>query len=194
MQNTKILTDESMMELIPHGCTAFPFQYYYEDVGKFDNRCIDWHWHREFELVLVTEGNVQCSIGNTGCILEAGDGIFINSSLSALCFLCENPTNTWELDAHALLSRIWSVLFEHRQQFENMENSGINRISQAHFRRMTCFIEQNYWKKITLEDIAMSVGVSSSFCIRAVPLPRSRKAPDLKAPAILTACSNGNFT
>ncbi len=45
MQSTKILTDESMMELVSHGFADFPFQYYYEDVGKFDNRCIDWHWH-----------------------------------------------------------------------------------------------------------------------------------------------------
>jgi|GEM_PF-3242973 len=55
MQSTKILTDESMMELVSHGSSTFPFQYYYEDVGKFDNKCIDWHWHREFELVSVTE-------------------------------------------------------------------------------------------------------------------------------------------
>jgi len=81
MQSTKILTDESMMELVSHGSSTFPFQYYYEDVGKFDNKCIDWHWHREFELVSVTEGILQCSIGNINYILEAGDGIFINSGV-----------------------------------------------------------------------------------------------------------------
>ncbi|MDR1550542.1 MAG: cupin domain-containing protein [Hungatella sp.] len=77
MQSTKILTGESMMELVSHSSSTFPFQYYYEDVGKFDNQCIDWH--REFELASVTEGILQCSIGNINYLLETGDGVFINS-------------------------------------------------------------------------------------------------------------------
>lgn len=227
MQSTKIRTDESMMELVSHGSAAFPFQYYYEDVGKFDNRCIDWHWHREFELVSVIEGTVQCSIGNINYILEAGDGVFINSgaihrflsagtaiipnvlfapdflapdnssiyekyilpflhsgishivlkdripwqkdvllSLSRLYHLCENPNSIWELEAHTLVCQVWASLSMHRQQFAAMENAGVNRISQARFKGMTCFIEQNFSKKITLDDIAMSVGVSKREALR----------------------------
>lgn len=235
MQSTRIQTDESMMELVSHGSEAFPFQYYDEDVGKFENRCIDWHWHREFELVTVKKGIVQCSIGNINHILEAGDGIFINSgsihrfasagtgvipnvvfspefiapdnsliherylapflnsgishvvlktaipwqkqillALSKLCSLCEALTPTWELDAHALVCQIWSALYEHRNEFVTMENTGTNRVSQARFRRMTYFIEQNYRKKLTLKDIAASVGVSKREALRcfqcSVPL------------------------
>lgn len=235
MQSTKILTDESMMELVSHGFADFPFQYYYEDVGKFDNRCIDWHWHREFELVSVTEGMVHCSIGNIHYILEPGDGVFINSGvmhrflstgtaiipnvlfapefiagegssiyekfiapflfsgishfvlrgrnpwqshllsiLSDLYKLCEVQTATWELDAHALVCQIWSILYLHRDEFATMENAGVNRLSQARFKRMTHFIEQNYEKRLTLEDIAQSVGVSKREALRcfqcSVPL------------------------
>lgn len=235
MQSTRIQTDESMMELVSHGSEAFPFQYYDEDVGKFENRCIDWHWHREFELVTVKKGIVQCSIGNINHILEAGDGIFINSgsihrfasagtgvipnvvfspeliapdnsliherylapflnsgishvvlktgipwqkqillALSKLCSLCEALAPTWELDAHALVCQIWSALYEHRNEFVTMENTGTNRVSQARFRRMTYFIEQNYRKKLTLKDIAASVGVSKREALRcfqcSVPL------------------------
>jgi AraC-like DNA-binding protein len=235
MQSTKILTDETMMELVSHGSSTFPFQYYYEDVGKFDNKCIDWHWHREFELVSVTEGILQCSIGNINYILEAGDGIFINSgvihrflsagtavipnvlfasdfiapenssiydkymlpfltsgishfvlkkstswqkdvlsSLSKLYALCENPGPSWELEAHIIICMIWASLFEHRIEFATMENTGVSRISQARFKGMTCFIEENYWKKITLKEIAASVGVSKREALRcfqcSVPL------------------------
>lgn len=235
MQSTKILTDQSMMELVPHGSSTFPFQYYYEDVGKFDNRCIDWHWHKEFELVSVTEGLLQCSVGNINHILEAGDGIFINSGiihrflsagtavipnvlfasdfiapenssihekymlpfltsgishfvlkrnspwqrdvlsiLSKLYCLCEAPGPAWELEAHILACQVWKSLFEHRQEFPTMENTGISRISQARFKGMTCFIEENYREKITLEDIAQSVGVSKREALRcfqcSVPL------------------------
>nr|WP_314464895.1 AraC family transcriptional regulator [uncultured Clostridium sp.] len=227
MQSTKILTDESMMELVSHGFADFPFQYYYEDVGKFDNRCIDWHWHREFELVSVTEGIVHCSIGNIHYILEPGDGVFINSGamhrflstgtaiipnvlfapefiaregssiyekfmapflfsgishfvlrtrnpwqshllsiLSDLYKLCEDQTATWELGAHALVCQIWCVLFEHKDEFATMEHAGVNRLSQARFKRMTHFIEQNYEKRLTLGDIAHSAGVSKREALR----------------------------
>ncbi len=227
MQSTKILTDESMMELVTHGSSAFPFQYYYEDVGKFENRCIDWHWHREFELVSVTQGILQCSVGNINYILEPGDGIFINSGmihrfvsagtavipnvlfasdfiapenssihekymlpfltsgishyvlkknspwqkdilscLSNLYCLCENQGPAWEMEAHILACQVWKNLFEHKQEFPTMENTGISKISQARLKGMTRFIEENYWKKITLEDIAASVGVSKREALR----------------------------
>ncbi|MGL6198126.1 MAG: hypothetical protein ACRC3H_04240 [Lachnospiraceae bacterium] len=41
IQQTKIITDESMMELIPHGTPNFPFQYYYDDIHKYENQYID---------------------------------------------------------------------------------------------------------------------------------------------------------
>jgi len=81
IQNTKIITDESMMELYPHGSAEFPFQYYYEDILQFENKFIDWHWHSEFEFMSVEKGNVLCSIGNIKLSLSAGDAIFINSGI-----------------------------------------------------------------------------------------------------------------
>jgi transcriptional regulator GlxA family with amidase domain len=78
------------------------------------------------------------------------------------------------LDAHTLVCQIWSELYEHRNEFVTMENTGTNRVSQARFRRMTYFIEQNYWKKLSLDDIAASVGVSKREALRcfqcSVPL------------------------
>ena len=235
MQSTRIQTDESMMELASHGSKGFPLQYYYEDVGQFENRCIDWHWHREFELVSVTKGIVQCSIGNISHILEDGDGLFINSgaihryasagsavipnvvfspefmapegsliyeqylspflasgishivlrsmipwqksilnNLLKLYSTCENKGSAWELKTHTLICQIWTELYEHRNELVTMENTGTNRISQARFRRMTMFIEENYRKRLTLDDIAASVGVSKREALRcfqcSVPL------------------------
>lgn len=235
MQSTRILTDEAMMELTSHGSKSFPLQYYYEDVGKFENKCIDWHWHREFELVSVSKGIVQCSIGNISHILEDGDGIFINSGvihrfatagsaiipnvvfspefmapegslihdkylfpflssgishivlksiipwqknilnlLQKLYTICKEKESAWELKTHTLICQIWTELYEHQTELVTMENTGINRISQARFRRMTMFIEKNYRSRLTLEDIAASVGVSKREALRcfqcSVPL------------------------
>lgn len=81
MQQTNISTDETMMELSEHGTDDFPFQYYYEDIKKFDRGYIDWHWHREFEFVTVESGEVHCIIGSLKVTLHQGDAIFINAGV-----------------------------------------------------------------------------------------------------------------
>ena len=48
---TKIITDENLMETIPHGSQDYPFRYYYEHLAQFDFNCIAWHWHTELEFV-----------------------------------------------------------------------------------------------------------------------------------------------
>ncbi len=40
---------------------------------------IDWHWHVEFQLCLVTEGCVTWSVGEKRVTISCGNGIFINS-------------------------------------------------------------------------------------------------------------------
>ena len=50
---TKIITDENLMETIPHGSQDYPFRYYYEHLAQFDFNCIDWHWHTELEFVYI---------------------------------------------------------------------------------------------------------------------------------------------
>ena len=47
----KIITDETLMEKRTHGQSAFPFQYYLEDIWDFDFHTIGWHWHQEIEFI-----------------------------------------------------------------------------------------------------------------------------------------------
>ena len=49
---TKIITDENLMETIPHGSQDYPFRYYYEHLAQFDFNCIDWHWHTDRKSVV----------------------------------------------------------------------------------------------------------------------------------------------
>ena len=37
----KILTDEEFMEIKQHGSSAYPFQYYYDNLELFDFHCIE---------------------------------------------------------------------------------------------------------------------------------------------------------
>lgn len=77
----KIETDESLRETVRHGNEEYPFQYYLEDVWKFDFHCIDWHWHPEVELVLIQKGTLQLFVGSDRHVLKAGTGMFINSQV-----------------------------------------------------------------------------------------------------------------
>ena len=81
MQITEIITDKSMQEIRMHGSTDFPFQYYLDDIHKFVNHYVDWHWHTEFEWIYVQEGIVHCLIESERIVLHPGDGMFINSKI-----------------------------------------------------------------------------------------------------------------
>lgn len=78
---SRVYTDESMMELVNHGSAEFPFQYYLDDLAQFADQRIEWHWHKEIEMATVIHGTVSCFIGNCKIMLQAGDGIFINSGV-----------------------------------------------------------------------------------------------------------------
>ncbi len=78
---SRITTDESLRETIPHGSEEYPFRYYLEDIWQFDFHCIDWHWHSEVEFVLIKKGTADFLIGSERYILGAGTGIFINSQV-----------------------------------------------------------------------------------------------------------------
>lgn len=81
MRITEIETDESLMELTQHGSKDFPLEYYYDEVKKYKIGCIPYHWHKEFELAVVTCGKVLYLVDNKEVILNEGEGIFVNSNV-----------------------------------------------------------------------------------------------------------------
>ncbi len=81
MQKAEIITDPSLRELVNHGTSQFPFQYYYEDISQFTNNKMSYHWHKEFEFITVRHGTVTFKAGSLSYLVRAGDGIFINSGV-----------------------------------------------------------------------------------------------------------------
>lgn len=39
------------------------------------------HWHEEFELVIVQQGTLEATVNGSGHVLEAGEGIFVNTGV-----------------------------------------------------------------------------------------------------------------
>lgn len=81
MQLFTIPTDESLRSMVAYGSAAFPLGYYLEDIEKLPAQCVEWHWHREFELSYVVSGSVCFKIGSQTVRRCTGDGLFINSGM-----------------------------------------------------------------------------------------------------------------
>lgn len=75
----RILTTDDLRETKQHGQPDFPIQYYLDDTRDFYNSQVDWHWHNEFEIVAVSEGVVDCHVGQESFRLKEGEAVFINS-------------------------------------------------------------------------------------------------------------------
>ena len=79
--------DQTGRELIEHGTTAFPIACYHDDFRICD---VPWHWHEEWEAVLITQGNCLVAAGNHKVRIHAGEGFFIHSGALHGCWDTEN--------------------------------------------------------------------------------------------------------
>lgn len=69
-------TDAAGRELLSHGTAAFPIACYNTDLSA---ETVPWHWHDEWEISLVLEGELQLYAGSHRRIFRPGEGYFINS-------------------------------------------------------------------------------------------------------------------
>ena len=70
---------EALRSRLDYGTPEFPFARYVDDLDAGAGDCVQWHWHRQFELSYVEEGTVTCHMGTERVILAAGEGLFLNS-------------------------------------------------------------------------------------------------------------------
>ncbi len=65
-------------ELLSYGNDSFPIAFFDDDLTKVT---VPWHWHDEFEIVIIKEGKVKVKIANSDFILNKGDGYFTNGGI-----------------------------------------------------------------------------------------------------------------
>lgn len=73
-----IETDESLKSKMQYGTPDFPFAYYYDEINRYHENSIEWHWHNGPEFSMVLTGPVECYVGKEKMELVSGDVLYIN--------------------------------------------------------------------------------------------------------------------
>ncbi len=68
-------------ELQAHGTTEFPCAGYESTHTNQADDVIPWHWHEEFEVVCILEGQMKLMVPNRTIHLKAGEICFINANI-----------------------------------------------------------------------------------------------------------------
>lgn len=80
MQIKDFMVDQSLKELTEHRTVVLPLACYETTINQNINGYIPLHWHDEFQFVLVIKGEAIFQINEENINIEAGEGLFINSS------------------------------------------------------------------------------------------------------------------
>lgn len=80
MQLTQIQTDADGRETTERGTPLFPLSVHDNDMQQFAAHFVPWHWHEEFEFVVVTEGTMALGYSGGETSLPTGAGAFLNSN------------------------------------------------------------------------------------------------------------------
>lgn len=99
MGKTSVQTDAALQSILEYGTSEFPFAYYRDDLSRQYNPCVEWHWHNKFEFSYVIQGTVVCHIAGTQKMLNAGDGLFINSGM----------IHRFETESQGILANLFSI-------------------------------------------------------------------------------------
>ena len=140
--------DENGKELLSYGSFQFPIAFFDDDLTIVS---VPYHWHDEFEFVIITEGCVHVRIAGKEFSLRAGEGYFSNRGVLHAASL-QTPTG----HQHAL---VFSPDVIAREQ-ELAWTEYVEPILQNHslpFVRLTSSIP---WQKeiLRLADLAWDYG------------------------------------
>lgn len=75
IHSTSVIIGSNGQEIRQHGTPDFPCGHYMLP----QELQVPWHWHEEFECAVIRQGLVHYNTSQGDFLLEAGDGIFLNS-------------------------------------------------------------------------------------------------------------------
>lgn len=72
---------KSLYEYDLHVTDGLPYSLYFADISDYANESVPLHWHREFEIVVVTKGKIKAFVDDIEIIIEKGEGAFFNAEM-----------------------------------------------------------------------------------------------------------------
>lgn len=227
MEISGIKTDKNHRELAEHGSALFPLACYHDSLSS--NHVL-WHWHDEFEAILITNGCAVITVGKEIFTVKKGEGVFVNSGVMHSIAAQDNgscdfhsivfhpklvsggidnvffrkylqpvlnnpimegvhltPNIPWhilsleamelswqnciykapgyEFKARNSLSELMFHIWSHLPVPPKQPDTKVVRNSER-IKTMLQFIHDNYGTELTTRQIADSVGISESECLR----------------------------
>lgn len=80
-QDLNIYVRDDLYETKQHGTPDYPLAMYHVDSQNMYLELVYWHWHEEFEYMVVTSGTAHFLVADQDFILTAGDCLLINQNV-----------------------------------------------------------------------------------------------------------------
>ena len=107
---------DDQREMKQHGSYEFPVAVYHYVMSDCVMGYINWHWHEEIQLNLVTHGAIRFFAEGQQVLVNEGDGFFINSGRLHMARPESDPDSSYLcLDFHPrLMSSFQGSIFEEK--------------------------------------------------------------------------------
>ncbi|MDR0387346.1 MAG: AraC family transcriptional regulator [Treponema sp.] len=76
----KLRVREDMFEDVPYTSSCLPIYSANRQLSNFLLHTMDCHWHRDFEFIIIREGEMIYHVNDRDYPLSKGDGIFVNAN------------------------------------------------------------------------------------------------------------------
>ena len=74
MQSIRIQTDENQREIFEHETVQFPLMIKHDHLNDYFERYVCCHWHEDFEIAVILQGNMCYQVKDHSFNLNPGDG------------------------------------------------------------------------------------------------------------------------
>lgn len=144
MISINVLDDQK--EVKQHGTWEFPVAVYHYVMSECVLGYINWHWHDEIQLCIVTRGTMAFQVSGAQYVLKEGEGFFVNSGRLHTARPVEDPDSAYLcLDFHPrLLSSFRGSALEEKYVTPFLGGSGLEHGS---------FRPDSPWQRQLLEEI-----------------------------------------
>ena len=121
---------DDQREMKQHGSYEFPAAVYHYVMSDCVMGFINWHWHEEIQLNLVTKGAVRFFADGQQLLVKEGDGFFINSGRLHMARPEGDPASSYLcLDFHPrLLSSFTGSVFEGKYVRPYLGKEGLSHL------------------------------------------------------------------